>query len=93
MIFLIGMSLSSTLMYCETNTELKNIATNNDEPKTVDKVIGNSFMKSPITPGHKPKGINAATVVAVDIMIGYAISLIPFFAASTLSIPSSSIRR
>ena len=27
MIFLIGMSLSSTLMYCETNTELKNIAT------------------------------------------------------------------
>ena len=45
-------------------------------------------MKSPIIPGHKPNGINAATVVAVEMIIGKAISLIPFLAASTLLMPS-----
>ena len=44
-------------------------------------------------PGQKPKGIKAATVVAVEMMIGYAISLTPVLAASTRDIPSFSIRR
>ena len=50
-------------------------------------------MNCPITPGHIPNGTNAATVVAVEIIIGNAISPIPFFAASNLDIPSSSIKR
>ena len=78
MIFFRGIFLSSTLMYCETRTELKKIATNKEDPKTVDRVMGNNFIKSPIIPGQRPKGMNAATVVAVDMMMGYAISLIPF---------------
>jgi hypothetical protein len=41
-------------------------------------------MNSPITPGHKPSGIKAATVVAVEMIIGNAISPIPVFAAFIL---------
>ena len=40
MIRFMGISLSSTVINCETNTELKKIATNNDEPKTTESVIG-----------------------------------------------------
>ena len=57
-------------MYLDTKTELKKIATNNEDPKTTESVIGKYFINCPITPGHKPKGIKAATVVAVDIIIG-----------------------
>ena len=64
-----------------------------EEPNTTDSVIGKQTINSPITPGHIPKGINAATVVAVEIIIGNAISPIPFLAASTLFKPSSSIKR
>ena len=59
----------------------------------MDKVIGKITMNCPIIPGQRPKGINAATVVAVEIIIGKAISPIPFLAASILVIPSSSIKR
>jgi len=65
----------------ETRTELKNIATIKDEHNTTDKVTGKKIINFPILPGHKPRGINAATVVAVDIIIGNAISEIPFFVA------------
>ena len=58
----------------ETRTELKNIATIKDEHNTTDKVTGKKIINFPILPGHKPRGINAATVVAVDIIIGNAIS-------------------
>ena len=86
-------SLSSVDIYLDTNTELKKMATKSDEPSTTDKVIGKYFMNCPITPGHNPSGINAATVVAVEIIIGNAISPIPFLAASIRLIPSWSIRR
>ena len=44
-------------------------------------------------PGQKPNGIKAATVVAVEMMMGYAISLTPVLAASMRDMPSFSIRR
>ncbi len=69
------------------------MATNNEDPKTTESVIGSIIINSPIIPGHKPKGIKAATVVAVEIIIGKAISPIPFLAASIRLIPSSSMRR
>ena len=69
------------------------MATNKDEPKTIDNVIGKITINCPIIPGQRPKGIKAATVVAVDMIIGKAISPIPFLAASILVIPSSSIKR
>ena len=57
-------------MNFETSIELKKIATTRDEPKTIDSVIGKKIINSPITPGQKPKGKKAATVVAVEIIIG-----------------------
>ncbi len=88
-----GISLSSVLINLETKTELKNIATNKEEPKTIDKVMGKIIINCPIIPGQRPKGTKAATVVSVEIIIGNAISPIPFLAASILLIPSSSIKR
>ena len=49
-------------------------ATNKDELNTIIKVKGRYFMNSPIIPGHRARGINAATVVAVDDIIGHATS-------------------
>ena len=91
--FFIGMSLSSVFINWDTNTELKKIATNKEDPSTMDRVIGRMTINCPIIPGQSPKGINAATVVAVEIIIGNAISPIPFLAASIRVIPSSSIKR
>ena len=86
-----GISTSSIVINWDTSTELKKIATNKEDPNTIESVIGSIIINCPITPGHSPRGINAATVVAVEIMIGNAISLIPFLAASLRFIPSSSI--
>ena len=69
------------------------MATNKEDPNTTESVIGRYIINSPITPGQSPRGIKAAIVVAVEIIIGIAISLIPCFAASILGIPSSSIKR
>ena len=69
------------------------IATNSDEPNTTDKVIGKKIINCPITPGQVPSGTNAATVVAVEMIIGIAISPIPFLAASMRDIFSVSINR
>ncbi|CAI8266353.1 MAG: Uncharacterised protein [Flavobacteriaceae bacterium] len=83
--------MSSIFIILETNTELKNIATINEEQRTTESVIGKNTINFPILPGHNPRGINAATVVAVEIIIGKAISEIPFLVASILLIPSFSI--
>ena len=83
--------MSSIFIIFETSTELKNIATSKDEPNTTDKVIGKKTINLPILPGHNPNGINAAIVVAVEIIIGNAISEIPFLVASILLRPSFSI--
>ena len=52
-------------------------ATKSEEAKTIISVIGRNFMNSPMIPGHSAKGINAATVVAVDDIIGQATSPTP----------------
>ena len=44
-------------------------------------------------PGQKPKGTKAATVVAVEMIMGKAISLTPFLAASKRGMPSFSMSR
>ena len=86
-----GISVSSTFIILDTSTELKKIATRREDPKTTERVIGKKIMNLPILPGHKPSGMNAAIVVAVEIIIGKAISAIPFFVASSRFIPSFSI--
>ena len=73
--------------------EFMKMATKREEPSTTERVIGKKIMNSPIMPGHMPRGTNAATVVRVEIMMGRAISPIPFLAAEMRSNPSSSIRR
>ena len=90
-ILLTGMLVSSIFINLETNTELKKIATSSEEHSTTDRVIGKKTINLPILPGHNPSGIKAATVVAVEIIIGKAISEIPFFVASILFMPSFSI--
>ena len=57
-------------MNFETSIELKKIATTRDEPKTIDSVIGKKIINSPITTVQEPRGTNAATVVAVEKIIG-----------------------
>ena len=83
--------MSSIFIIFETKTELKKIATNNDEPNTTERVIGKNTINFPILPGQSPRGIKAAIVVAVEIIIGNAISDIPFLVASILFRPSFSI--
>jgi hypothetical protein len=56
-------------------------ATNKDELKTIINVIGKYFMNSPMRPGQIAKGKNAASVVAVEAMMGQATSPTPCFAA------------
>ncbi|CAI8174238.1 MAG: Uncharacterised protein [Crocinitomicaceae bacterium] len=64
-------------------------ATNNDEPKTIIKVIGRYCINSPIIPGQSANGTKAASVVAVEAIIGQATSPIPFLVASNEFNPSS----
>ena len=79
--FLLLISFSLRSIKLDTSMELKNIATINDDPRIADNVIGKKIMNSPIIPGHPPRGINAAIVVAVDTIIGIATSPTPAFAA------------
>ena len=69
------------------------MATKRDDPRTTDRVMGKKIMNSPMMPGHMPRGTKAATVVAVEMIMGMAISPIPFLAASVRDIPSSSMSR
>ena len=85
-------SFSSISINCDTNMEFINIATNNEDPNTTESVIGKYFINCPKIPGQKASGTKAATVVSVEIIMGKAISPIPFFAASVLDMPSP-IRR
>ena len=45
-------------------------AMNNDAVKVANRVIGRNFMNSPTMPGQKRSGMKAASVVAVDAVIG-----------------------
>ena len=46
------------------------MATMSDDPKTMESVMGKKIMNSPMVPGQKPNGMNAAMVVAVEMMMG-----------------------
>ena len=56
-------------------------ATNRDDDRTTIKVYGRNFINSPIIPGQRANGMNAARVVAVEVIIGIATSAAPNFAA------------
>ena len=62
-------------------------ATNNDENNTTESVIGKYIINLPIVPGHNPNGKKAAKVVAVEAIIGQAISPTPSIAACFLVKP------
>ena len=81
-------SFSSTCINCDVSIELMISATNREEPKTIESVIGKITINLPMVPGHKPNGKNAASVVAVEAIIGQAISPKPCLAALILGIPS-----
>jgi len=53
--------------------EFIKMATIRDEPSTTDSVIGKYFMNCPKIPGQRHNGTKAATVVAVDTIMGNAI--------------------
>ena len=80
---------SPTRMNTEVKTGLMTSATNNDELKTTMSVMGKYFMNSPIKPGQMASGMNAASVVAVEAMMGQATSPTPSFAAAMADLPSS----
>ncbi len=56
-------------------------ATNSEELSVMISVSGRNFMNSPTMPGQNAIGRNAASVVAVDAMIGTATSPVAYFAA------------
>ena len=64
-------------------------ATNREEVKTIINVMGRFFINSPIIPFQKAKGTNAAKVVAVDAIMGTAISPTACLAASNGLYPLS----
>ena len=70
------------------NTGLITSATNNDAISVIDRVTGKYHMNSPITPGQPIMGIKAATVVAVEAIMGMATSEVAFFEAFILEYPS-----
>ena len=80
---------SSTFIKAEVNPGLMTRATKREDERTVIKVSGKYFMNSPKRPGQKARGKNAASVVAVDAIIGRATSPAPSLAASILEYPSS----
>ena len=57
------------------STGTNNSAINNEDVSTHINVIGRYFINSPASPGQKRRGTKAASVVAVDEIIGSAIFL------------------
>ena len=64
------------------NTGIITRATNSDELSTMIRVIGSAFMNSPVMPPQNARGRNALSVVAVEVIIGNAISPTANLAAS-----------
>ncbi|CAI8386763.1 MAG: Uncharacterised protein [Flavobacteriales bacterium UBA4585] len=79
--FLLFMGDSSTFINAAVNPGLITNATKSEDDNTVIKVRGKYFMNSPKSPGQNASGKNAASVVAVEAMIGKATSPAPSFAA------------
>ena len=64
-------------------------ATNREDKRVTIIPIGKKLMNLPVKPGQKARGTNTANVVAVDVIIGIAISPIPSLVASILEYPFS----
>ena len=73
----------------EPSVGTKSSAINSDASSTAISVMGRNFMNSPITPGQNASGMNAASVVQVDAMIGHAIRRAALEYASWRSMPSA----
>ena len=54
---------------------MKISALSSDADNVASRVIGRNFMNSPTRPGQNSSGMNAASVVAVEAMIGHDIRL------------------
>ena len=64
------------------NTGMMTSATNSEDVRTMISVIGRFFINSPVIPPQKARGRKAASVVAVEVIIGKAISPTALFADS-----------
>ena len=59
-------------------------ATNKEDKRVTIIPIGRKLINFPVRPGQKASGTKTARVVAVDVIIGIAISPIPNLVASIL---------
>ena len=82
-----GLISFSRLKYLAVITGIITRATNSEEVSTTIKVIGRIFINSPTMPFQKTRGKNAASVVAVDAMMGTAISPTAYLAAENKECP------
>ena len=88
--FLFGLvSFSSFLTKVTVKTGIITKATNNDEDRTIIRVMGIYFINSPIKSFQNNNGKNAASVVAVDEIMATAISPTANLAASNTLYPWS----
>ena len=81
--------LCPIFIYVTAKTGLITKATNREEANTIIKVNGKNFINSPMIPGHNASGTKAATVVAVEEIIGQATSPTPSITAFFAEYPSS----
>ena len=79
----------SSFMNIEHSVGITVSATNRDDDRVMMRVRGRLPMNSPTMPGQNIRGVNAASVVAVDPITGSATSAVPFLAAHTRSQPCS----
>ena len=73
----------------EPSVGTNNSAITNDADSTAINVIGRYCMNSPITPGQSASGMNAASVVQVDAMIGHDMRIAARVYASLRDSPSA----
>ena len=81
-LFLLKTFSPSIFMYRAMKTGLITSATNSEDDRATISVIGRIFINSPSRPGHMASGKNAASVVAVEEIMGSATSPTPSRVAS-----------
>jgi len=79
-------------MNCAASVGLAVKAMSSDAARAMQTAIGRIDMKSPMIPGQKKSGTNAATVVRVDTATALPTSEAPVIAASTAPLPSCTWR-
>ena len=81
--------MSSIFIRYEIITGFITSATKRDERRVTIIPIGRKLINFPVRPGQKARGTKTARVVAVDVIIGRAISPIPSLVASIFEYPFS----